>query len=100
MTPLRRTQQRLQHAAGLPAILDAAYDAFEDMLPAIRAHEDPAGGLFAAFMMAAASAADGRDAIGFAPSLPPGHSQDRPAADAGGQRRGQRRSRSRTPPPA
>jgi hypothetical protein len=81
MTPTPRTQQRLRDAAGLPAILDTAYDAFEDMLLAVRAHEDPAGGLFAAFMMAAAAAADGRDALGFAPSLPPCHSQDRPAGD-------------------
>ena len=30
---------RLEHATGLPAILDAAYDAFEDMLPAIEAQQ-------------------------------------------------------------
>jgi hypothetical protein len=41
------------------------------MLLAIRAHENPASGLFAAFVMTAASAADGRDAVAFAPSLPP-----------------------------
>jgi hypothetical protein len=81
MTPIPRTQQRLHRAAGLPAILDAAYEAFEDVLLAIRAHEDPASGLFAAFMMAAASAADGRDAVGFAPSLPPYHGTDWPERD-------------------
>ena len=80
MTSIPTTQQRLQHAAGLAAILDAAYDAFEDMLQAIRVHEDPASGLFAAFVMAAASAADGRDAILFAPSLPPGQDERRPTA--------------------
>jgi hypothetical protein len=80
MTSIPGTLQRLQHAAGLAAVLDAAYDAFEDMLQAIRACEDPASGLFAAFMMAAASAADGRDAILFAPSLPPGRSSSTPAA--------------------
>ncbi len=85
MTPLRRTEQRLQHAAGLPAILDAAYDAFEDMLAAIRAHEDSAGGLFAAFMMAAASTADGRDAVGFAASLPPVTARTGPRRRRGGQ---------------
>ena len=72
MTSIPRSQQRLQHAVRLAAILDAAYDAFEDMLQAIRAHENTASGLFAAFVMAAASAADGHDAILFAPSLPPG----------------------------
>jgi hypothetical protein len=81
MTCIPRTLQRLQHAAGLAAILDAAYDAFEDMLQAIRTHEDPASGLFAAFLMAAASAANGRDAILFAPSLLPGQDGRTPAAD-------------------
>jgi hypothetical protein len=80
MTSISGTLQRLQQAAGLVAVLDAAYDAFEDVLQAIRAHEDPASGLFAAFMMAAASAADGRDAILFAPSLPPGRGSSTPAA--------------------
>jgi hypothetical protein len=79
MTCIPGTLQRLQHAAGLAAVLDAAYDAFEDMLQAIRACEDPASGLFAAFVMAAASAADGRDAILFAPSLPPGQGSNTPA---------------------
>jgi hypothetical protein len=63
-------RERLQHATALPAVLDAAYGAFEQMLVAIRAHETPASGLFAAFVMSAASAADGRDAVAFAPSLP------------------------------
>ena len=81
MTSISRTLQRLQHAAGLAAVLDAAYDAFEDMLQAIRACEDPASGLLAAFVMAAASAADGRDAILFAPSLPLGQDGRTPAAD-------------------
>lgn len=63
--------ERVRHAVGLTAILDVAYDAFEDMLRTLRAHEDPASGLFPAFVMAAASAANGRDAVLFAPSLPP-----------------------------
>ncbi len=71
MTLPPTTLERVRHAAGLAAILDAAYKAFEDMLQILRAHEDPASGLFLAVMMAAASAADGRDAIVFAPSLPP-----------------------------
>src|ERR1035438_1482264 len=71
MTFLISARDRLEQAAGVAAVLDAAYDAFESMRLAFRAHEDPASGLFAAFVMAAASAADGRDAIAFAPSLPP-----------------------------
>jgi hypothetical protein len=32
---------RLEQAAGLPAILDAAYDAFEGMLAVIETGQDP-----------------------------------------------------------
>jgi len=71
MSPVLGPRERLQHAAALTAVLDAAYDAFEQMLLAIRFHENPTSGLFATFIMAAASAADGRDAVAFAPSLPP-----------------------------
>jgi hypothetical protein len=71
MSPVLGTRERLQHATALAAVLDAAYDAFEQMLLALRAAENPASGLFAAFVMAAASAADGRDTVAFAPSLPP-----------------------------
>ena len=81
MTSLHRTRARLEHAVGLTAVMDAAYDAFEDLLAVIREHEDPANGLFAAFMFAAASAANGRDAILFAPSLPPSRNADRPAPE-------------------
>lgn len=71
MSEVRGTWERLQHAIALTAVLEAAYDAFEGMLLAIRVHEDPASGLFGALVMSAASAADGRDAVAFAPSLPP-----------------------------
>jgi hypothetical protein len=40
------------------------------MLSVIHPVQDPASGLFAAFVMAAASAADGRNALALAPSLP------------------------------
>ena len=65
-------QQRLQEADGLAAVLDAAYAAFEGMVSVIHPVQDPASGLFAAFVMAAASAANGRNAVALAPSLP-GH---------------------------
>src|ERR1017187_9822354 len=71
MAFLISARDRLEQAAGLAAVLDAAYDAFESMRLAFRVHEDPASSLFAAFVMAAASAADGRDAVAFAPSMPP-----------------------------
>jgi len=62
---------RLQDADGLTEILAAARDAFEWMLPVLEAREDPAGAMFAAIVMAGAAAADGRDAVAFAPSCPP-----------------------------
>ena len=64
-------RDRVEQADNLAALLDVAHDAFEDMLLVIRVHEDPEDGMFIPLVMAAASAADGRDAIAFAPSLPP-----------------------------
>jgi len=61
---------RLRDAEDLTAILAAAHDAFEWMLPVMEGHEDPAGAMFAAFVTAGAAAADGRDAMAFAPSCP------------------------------
>ena len=72
MTRMSAAQHRLQHASDLAAVLDAAYEAFEGMLSVIHLVQDPASGLFAAFVMAAASAANGRTALALAPSLP-GH---------------------------
>ena len=60
---------RLEAADDLASILYAAYDAFEFMLPVIEGQQDPASGAFTDFVMAAAYAADGRDALAFAPSL-------------------------------
>lgn len=66
------TAARVARAAHIPALLAAAYDAFEYMLLALRAAEGHAGALLPAFAMSAAAAANGRDAIASAPSLPPG----------------------------
>lgn len=71
MSGMHAVSGRLRDANDLPTILDAAYNAFEEMLAVIRAHEDPAGGMFTALVMAAGSAADGRGAILLSPSLPP-----------------------------
>jgi hypothetical protein len=70
MTRIATMCGRLQQDAGLPALLDAAYEAFELMLPAVEDHQDPASGMFTQFVCAATRVADGRDAILFAPSLP------------------------------
>src|SRR5579863_9718576 len=71
MTHSFTTRERLQAAHSLEAILDAAYAAFEEMLTVIRAHQNPDDAMFVPFVMAAGFAAGGRDAILFAPSLPP-----------------------------
>ena len=57
-------------AANLPALLGAAYRAFEWALQALRGAEDQAGALLPAFVLAAAAAADGRDAVAAAGSFP------------------------------
>jgi hypothetical protein len=70
MNRLNKAQARLDAARSLPDVLSASCQAFDQMLATIREHEDRAEGLFAAFVLAAASAADGRDALLTAPSLP------------------------------
>src|SRR6202043_3720301 len=76
MDPIEAARARLEQVAGLPAVLDAAYEAFEEMLRAIEDQQDPDGGAFAAFVMSGAAAANGRDALAAAPSLPPAASGD------------------------
>ncbi len=70
MHMIAQSRARLDAARSMSELLSAAYQAFEQMLATIRANEDQAGSLFAAFVLAAASAADGRDALLAAPSLP------------------------------
>jgi hypothetical protein len=71
MDRIESARARLEQATELPAILDAAYDAFEQMLTAITSKQDRGGGAFAAFVMSGTAAANGRDALAAAPSLPP-----------------------------
>ena len=70
MTAIFAIRDRLQRDDGLPALLDTGYTAFELLLAALEEHEDPASGMFAQFVFAATHAANGRDAILSAPSLP------------------------------
>ena len=76
MDPINAARTRLEQAVGLPAVLDAAYDAFDQLLGAIEHQQDPSGGAFAAFVMSGAAAANGRDALAAAPSLPRAASGD------------------------
>ena len=79
MNDIAAVRRRVQQASGLGGVLDAAYDAFESMLSVIRDHEDSADGMFIPFVMAATCAANGRDAVLFAPSLPPRRLHEPPA---------------------
>ncbi len=76
-------QASLAEATELPELLDAAYDAFAAMLKTIEDHQDPDSRFFVPMVYAAASAANGRDQIIRAPSLPP--SSARQAESAGQQ---------------
>jgi hypothetical protein len=59
----------VERAEDLPALLAAAYRAFDHALQALRGAEDDAGLLLPAFVLAAAAAADGRDAVAAATSF-------------------------------
>jgi hypothetical protein len=65
---------RVRQSASLPELLGAGSDAFEAIRSVARACEDRTPELFAAFMMAAGTATEARNALTGAPSLPPGHS--------------------------
>jgi hypothetical protein len=70
MDQIESARARVERAIGLPAVLDAAYDAFEQMLTAITIQQDRGGETFAAFVMSGTAVANGRDALAAAPSLP------------------------------
>jgi hypothetical protein len=81
-----RIEHRLRQAASLPGTLVASFDAFEAIRLLTRGNEHRNPGLFAAFMMAADAAVDGREALTISPSLPPATRRQpavSPAAGAG-----------------
>jgi hypothetical protein len=72
MSSLATAADRFRTARGLPAVLDAACAAFEQILTVIAAREQATStGIALAFLFAGTQAANGRDAMLFAPSLPP-----------------------------
>ena len=75
---LAAAREHLQQAPDLAALLDAACDAFEEILAAIGEHEDTRG-MNIPLLLAATQAASGRDAVLFAPSLPPRRLHEQPA---------------------
>jgi len=87
MDSLPACAEVLQSAAGLPATLDAAHRAFATLLAVLRHHQEDDETAFPAFVLAANAAANGRDWIADAPSLPAsrslpaGHADLLPDAD-------------------
>jgi hypothetical protein len=81
MTRLNTAENRLRQARNVPSALDAACDAFEDILAVIGSYEQTATSTATAivFLLVATQAANGRDALLFAPSLPRRSLHPRPA---------------------
>ncbi|MGE5289522.1 MAG: hypothetical protein ACM3ML_20450 [Micromonosporaceae bacterium] len=69
MDEINRMMARLNAAGGLAGTLVAGFDAFEVIRAAARDCEDRAPELFAAFLLAAGAAVEGRNALAGAPSL-------------------------------
>lgn len=63
------TRRSLATAADISDVIGIAYGAFAGTLPVLRAMQEPSSDHFSAAVMAAALAANGRDALAFAPSL-------------------------------
>ena len=75
MTGLRETDDigaRLDAAGSIADALATAWDAFDFIHAAASNCADPGTGTYAAFMFASAAAAEARDTVGFAPSMPSG----------------------------
>ena len=81
MTDIAADRDRLREANGLAAVLDAACDGFENMVSVLWDHIDPTEALFIPLLTAATCAADGRDAVLFAPFLPPRRRSATPPAE-------------------
>jgi hypothetical protein len=88
MLAIEAMRARVESTQTLPETLAAGWDAFELMRAVADGCADGDDGSFAAFLLAGAAAANGRDAVGLAPSLAAGQAsgttpQDEPAAPAG-----------------
>jgi len=70
MRRLTAAGDRFGQARDLAAVLDAACEAFEEILAVIGGYEDANDALVVPLLLAATQAANGRDAVLFAPSLP------------------------------
>ena len=87
MNEIKLIRRRLADADGLPAVLAVGWDIFEfaGTIASASAGESP--DMYPAFTFARGAAVSGRNAIAFAPSLPPisggaGHELPKPLGDA------------------
>jgi hypothetical protein len=74
---------RLSAVGGVADMLAASWDTFELVQTIADDYAEQAPDMFAAFMFAAAAAANGMDAVGFAPSMPASPGEAAPRAGAG-----------------
>ncbi|MBV9449985.1 MAG: hypothetical protein JO345_29255 [Streptosporangiaceae bacterium] len=72
MTTLDGMKARIEDAKGIAGTLGACWDAFELIQQVAGKYVDPDSDLFYAFLSAMTTACEGRDAVGFAPSMPSG----------------------------
>jgi len=83
---IKLIHQRLADAHGLPAVLSVSWEIFELVATITSASAGESSDMYPAFTFARGSAVSGRNAIAFAPSMPPvsgepGHSPPKPADD-------------------
>ena len=86
MNEIRLIRRRLADADGLPAVLAVGWDIFELVGTVASASAGESADMYPAFTFAHGAAVSGRNAIAFAPSLPPvsggaGHELPKPAGD-------------------
>lgn len=72
MTTLDAMKAQIEDAQGIADTLGACWDAFELIQQVAKKYADPDSDLFYAFLSAMTAACEGRDAVGFAPSMPSG----------------------------
>jgi hypothetical protein len=82
MGQLTQLCARILDATQPEELLAAALDAFSLALATAHEHQDPADPLFTPFVMTAIHAAEGRDAVALAPSMPADASGPSGLADA------------------
>ena len=86
MNQIELIHQRLADAGGLPAVLVAGWDIFDLIAAGCSASAGESPDLYPAFTFPQGAAVSGRNAIAFAPSMPPSqggaaHGPPKPAGD-------------------